>query len=157
MNGAHLHLILNHIPLVGLGFGFLLLCYALLRGEKDTRNAGLLVIIAAGLIAVPTFLTGDPAEDVVRGIAGISRESIHHHERIAQLALISSLAAALAAAAEWFTSSRKSWMIWVVLLVTLASLIFMGYAANLGGQIRHSELSGLAGQALSLTEVEEEI
>ncbi len=145
MNGAHLHLILNHIPLIGLGFGFLLLCYAILRGEQETRTAGLLVIIAAGLVAVPAFLTGDPAEDVVRGLAGISRESIHHHERIAQLALMSSLAAALAAAAEWFTGSRKTWMIWLVLLITAASLVCMGYAANLGGLIRHSEISGALG------------
>jgi hypothetical protein len=34
MNSAHLHLMLNHIPVLGMGFGLALLGWALLRKSE---------------------------------------------------------------------------------------------------------------------------
>ncbi|HEX8280690.1 MAG TPA: hypothetical protein VF551_04895, partial [Chthoniobacterales bacterium] len=83
MNPAHLHVILNHIPVVGVPIGFGLLFYGLLRKSAEVKRASLLVFIAMALIAIPTFLAGKAAEDVVEHLPDVREELIENHERAA--------------------------------------------------------------------------
>jgi len=41
MNGAHLHLLLNHIPVIGVPLGLLLLAFAFLRRSEEWKRAAL--------------------------------------------------------------------------------------------------------------------
>ena len=130
MDWVHLHLILNHVPVVGT------------------------------VIAVVVYLTGEPTEEAVEGLAGFSEAAMESHEGAALVATIVAAMAGLAALGGVFAFRRSDafpgWAVALVLLVALASIAAMAYTANLGGAIRHSEIRGDAQARLPAAEHEEE-
>lgn len=145
MDLTHLHLILNHIPVIGLTFGFLILAWGALRGFREVQTVGLAVLLFAALVAIPVYLTGEPAEEVVEHLPGVSEQIIELHEDSASLSLILAIVSGvLALAALILTRLANSKIgllsVYACLLVSLIGAASMAYTANLGGQIRHSEI-----------------
>lgn len=144
MNWAHVHLIINHIPVIGVPGVILLLAYALARKSKEVKmvSFGLLVLIALMTLAV--YFTGDGAADVVKKIPGVTEAFIDRHEEMADLALVlTELLGVLSLAGLIILRRSGSIPKWLAVMVLLASLItaaVVGLTANLGGQIRHTEI-----------------
>ena len=88
MNTVHLHLLLNHLPVVGTVIGTLLLGVALLRRSDELGRISLGLFGLLGLIAVAVYLTGEPAEDAVEKLPGISDGIIDQHQDVALVATI---------------------------------------------------------------------
>ena len=65
MNAPHLHLLLNHIPVLGTAFGLGLLVFALCRKSDELKKAAHGFFLVTALFSVSTYLTGEPAEEVV--------------------------------------------------------------------------------------------
>lgn len=65
MNGAHQHLILNHLPILGLGFAALVLAIGLIAKSQIVRVVGISLFLIASLSALPTMATGEDAEHVL--------------------------------------------------------------------------------------------
>ncbi|MGA7880692.1 MAG: hypothetical protein WCA06_13995 [Terrimicrobiaceae bacterium] len=76
MNSAHLHLMLNHIPVPRMAFGLALLGWALLRKGEELKRTSLGLFIIIALLAIPTYLTGEPAEELVENLSGVDKASI---------------------------------------------------------------------------------
>lgn len=146
MSSAHLHLALNHIPLLGILFGAALLTYGLWRDSSDVQRASLGLLAIAGLTTIAVYLTGEPAEDIVEGLAGVSHDAIEAHEALGTYALAAGLLTAFSALlALSLRAARQQLVRWSVLLtlvLALASTGLIGYTANLGGKISHPELRG---------------
>jgi hypothetical protein len=101
------------------------------------------LLLATALTALPAFLTGEPAEDLIERMPGIEKPLIEQHEDAAGLALGSALAAGLAAALVLFVSRKRSvptWGLLAAVLVSTLSTASMVWTARIGGQIRHSEI-----------------
>jgi len=62
MDLVHLHLMLNHAPVLGVIFGFLVLLAGTVSRSKAIAGVGLGLLIVAGILAIPVYLTGEPAE-----------------------------------------------------------------------------------------------
>jgi uncharacterized membrane protein len=144
MNAAHLHLILNHIPVLGTAFGLTLLAWALIRRSEELKRVSLGVFIVVALFGIPTYLTGEPAEEAIEHLPGVDEHSIEEHEDAAKFAFagVLVLGAAALGGLILFRRSRPT-PAWVAILVlVLAVLVFamMVRTANLGGLIRHPEL-----------------
>jgi uncharacterized membrane protein len=143
MSPVHLHLLLNHVPVIGTVIALALLALATLRGDDRLGRVslGLLAVLAAA--AVATFLTGEPAEEAVEHVAGVPGALIERHEEAALLATIA-LGVMGALAAGWLLFFRRRPLSRGVMLgLLLAALVpagAMAYTANLGGQIRHPEI-----------------
>lgn len=144
MNGAQAHVFVNHVPIIGLIFSAALTVYGLARGSDELKKAGLWAFVLAGLSALPAFWTGEPAEEVIEHLEGVSEELIHEHEEAAEKALAAALvlgAAALAfLAAAWRTKALSSKAAPVVLALSAPVFAVVAWAAHLGGLIRHPEL-----------------
>lgn len=153
MNAAHLHLALNHVPVLGTLFGLILLLTATAARSGPLKRASLVVFVAAAVFAIPVYVTGEPAEEIVEQLVGGSEGSMKRHEAAAKVALVSALfLGALAAVALALSrrSSRIPRMLASVLIVL--SLIvggIMTWTASLGGQIRHTEIHGMAASGTS--------
>lgn len=144
MNGAHLHLLVNHVPVLGLFFGLALLLVALWRRSSELTRTSLVVFALTAVASIVVYLTGEPAEDGVEGLAGVTKALIGRHESAALAATIGvgilggfSLVGLagfrrLAVVPRWFTSSA--------LVLAFVTTGMMGWTANLGGQIRHTEI-----------------
>jgi uncharacterized membrane protein len=152
MSAAHLHLILNHIPLLGLLFGAALLAYGLWKSQEDVQKASLGLLAVAGLSAIAVYLTGEPAEEIVEGLAGVSHDAIEAHEEFGLYALIGGIATGgMAMIALLFALGRRHLVRWTVILTLVLAVIssgLIGYTANLGGQISHPELRGASASTM---------
>lgn len=144
MNGAHLHLLINHIPVLGTFFGLALLAFAVWKRSDELRKAALGTFVIAALAAAATYFTGEPAEDVVKGLPGVSGALMHRHEDAAGIALGGSIALGVLALGGliWYRWGRQT-RTWFSTLALVAAIIvtgLMAWTANLGGQIRHTEI-----------------
>ena len=148
MSPAHWHLMLNHIPLLGLAIGALLLTYGVWRRHDEVQRASLGLIAVAGLSAIAVYWTGEPAEEVVEGLANVSHDALEAHEHFAIYALVGGIATGVVALGTLlYGGLRRSLARWTVLLtlvLALATTGLLGYTASLGGKISHPELRGAA-------------
>lgn len=144
MNLTHLHLMLNHAPILGMLFGLGLLGFGLWRKSMDNQKAALGVLVLAALLAVPVFLTGEPAEDAVENLPGVSRPIIEAHEAAATWAFVGAGLVGVSALVGLIVFRRgKLVPVWFGGGILGTSLIvggLMAWTANLGGQVRHSEV-----------------
>ena len=149
MDSTHLHLILNHFPIIGTLLGAGVMAYGIFSRSESTKNAALWMWFFMALAAIPVFLTGEPAEESVEGIAGVSENLIEQHEEAAEIALwamealgLFSLILAIIRLRKADTAKAGVYLAFALSLVTFALMARTGY---LGGQIRHSEIrSGIA-------------
>ena len=143
MNGVHIHLLLNHIPVIGMLIGLAVFALGVWRrNDSWTRLAlGLFVVVAVASLA--TMLTGEGAEEAVERLPGISDAVIEPHEEAAELAARASylLGAVSLAGLIWVRGRAlpRSLTVAILPLVVLVTGL-MAYTANLGGQIRHTEI-----------------
>ncbi|HJQ12869.1 MAG TPA: hypothetical protein VJ840_17695 [Gemmatimonadaceae bacterium] len=145
MNLVHLHLLLNHLPVVGSFVAVLLFAGALYKRAISMRFA-LWFAVALGAVALGVYFTGEPAEETVEKIVGITERSIERHEEAADLAtiVIGSLSGlALLALLLFRRREIPRWVAAAGLAGMILSSVVMGWTANLGGQIRHSEILGV--------------
>ena len=144
MNPTHLHLLLNHAPVFGTIFGLALLAFALWRKSEELKNTALGVFVVFTLLAVPVYLTGEPAEHAVKLLPGISKPIIEKHEDAAAIAFTGIVVLGVVALAGLLLFRRTKIMpVWFSLIMLAAALIvggLMAWTANLGGQIRHPEI-----------------
>ncbi len=117
MNPNHLHLLVNHLPVLGTIFG---LCAP-----------------SSGLAAGVAYLTGEGAEEVAESV-GVAEEVISRHEDAAFYALIAAIVlGVLALFGPFFFRERLPRPLRVtVVILALAVSGIMAWTANLGGQIR---------------------
>ena len=145
MNPAHLHLLLNHVPVLG-AFGLLLLfTIAFFRRDSSLGRLTLVLTIGVAAAALAVFLTGEPAEEIVEELAGVGESAIEPHEEAARIATIAFGMLGAGAAAVLLAFRRRElprWVMGAVLASTLAVSGLMGWTANLGGRIRHTEIGG---------------
>ena len=147
MSVVHLHLVLNHVPVIGMLFVLVILGVATWRADSAGAKLGLAFMVGLAAITGLVFMTGEPAEEAVEKVAGISDALIHPHEEAAEVALIATvIAGALAfVALVWFRRrALPRWVMGGALVVTLGASSLLGWAANLGGQIRHTEIGSNA-------------
>ncbi|HSE38767.1 MAG TPA: hypothetical protein VLG74_15810 [Blastocatellia bacterium] len=144
MDPAHTHLILNHIPVVGLGAAILLLLYAFVRKNDEMKKAALIGFVFLALSAIPVYLTGGEAEERVEHLPGVSEAFIEEHEEAATSSLIAiEILGALSLAGLVMTRRSKAVPKWLAVISLVASVVVaavMIRTANLGGQIRHTEI-----------------
>ncbi len=148
INGAHLHLILNHVPVILAPTALAVLVLGLRRRNEEFVKVGLGLLAAAGLLAIPAYLTGEPAEDVVARYSGVTTEAIERHAAAATGALVVVILAGLAALTRLIREARESegprWLLPLTLVLGIVATLWLGVAANLGGHVRHQEIQDTA-------------
>jgi hypothetical protein len=144
MNGPHLHLILNHIPILGTAFGFLLLLIGIIKKSFDIKKMGLLFFVIAALITIPVYYSGKASPKIVKELPGVTRPYIHDHAESADISFITvGVLGALALVGLLLSLRAQGSPNWIYLLCFFLSIPVSGsmvYTANLGGQIRHTEI-----------------
>src|SRR5437773_11143022 len=80
MNLAHLHLILNHIPIIGTIIGLGLFIVSLVGDTDDLKRASLLVFAGVALLALATFLSGVGAQGAIRKDAAVAASLVDGRE-----------------------------------------------------------------------------
>jgi uncharacterized membrane protein len=142
-SGAHLHLLVNHAPVFGSLFALALLVVSYFTSADVFRRTAFVILIATAIAGATADLSGQAAEDAIRGFPGVRREVIHAHEEMGDKAyylgdILGVLA--LVALIRW----RRRPVPASAALVAVLATAFVGgafvYTALLGGQVRHTEV-----------------
>ena len=160
MNPAHLHLLLNHSPIIGTIVALGLFVMALMRDQDELKQASLALFVLIALVAVPAFMSGYAAQDAIKDLPDVSMAMIQTHQGTALLALLLmeiTGAAALTGLWRFGRGARKEdkpWMsspaqmnLYAVLLLAMATVGLMAVTGTTGGEIRHPEI--MSGPATS--------
>ena len=138
---AQIHLLFNHFPIVGIILGTFL---GLLSLKFPLLKRGALVIlIFAGLLAVPAYFTGEGAEDVLRSSANFPKALIHDHEEWGEKGFIAIVIVSIASAfLLWREVSKPLAQKWylVLLVASLFVSVLLARVGHLGGLISHPEI-----------------
>jgi len=144
MNWAHVHLIINHFPVIGSIFSLALFAYGVIAKSDEIKKLGLAVFVLIALITVPVYLTGGAAEKTVKNLPGVTDAFIGRHEELASLAMVVIELLGAMAAVGLFLYRRSGvmprWLLVMILIGALVAVSAAGLTANLGGQIRHTEI-----------------
>jgi multisubunit Na+/H+ antiporter MnhF subunit len=144
VNLAHLHLITNHIPVIGLPIAVVLLIFGLWRKERALTSAALWLTVLVALGTIPAYASGDGAHHLVEQEPGVRHELIHEHEDAADIAFtLLEITGGLALLVLIFQSRQaalatKGAIVVVVLGIVVSAA--MARVAELGGVIRHVEI-----------------
>src|SRR4051812_8335650 len=147
-NMAHLHLLLNHVPTLGTTVVLGLLIVAYIRRDEPLKLVGLEILFLIALLAMPAFMTGLAAFQKLRDTPGISDAAVRLHEDVAIYGFVwLEFAGFIGWLALWQARRRgygPKGMVATATALTAMSLLVMARVANLGGDIRHPELGGIA-------------
>jgi uncharacterized membrane protein len=144
MNAAHIHLAINHVPVVGVLLGLLAFVVGLLWRSEDVKRLGLVLFVVVGLASVPAYFSGQQAEEIVEELPGVEHDRIEEHEEAGLWAV--SVGGALGLLAAFLLVSFRTprvlpgWSVAAVLLLALVVAGTMARTATLGGELRHQEI-----------------
>jgi uncharacterized membrane protein len=146
MNLAHLHLLLNHFPIIGTIVALGLFIASFIGKNDDLKRSSLIIFAAMALLTLPAFFSGIGAQRAIRKDPGVSTALIDRHEGAAMLAVFSMLiTGALALVELWKRRRIATERLWTgnLLAILVFSLITTGLMARVGttgGDVRHPEI-----------------
>ena len=143
----HLHLMAAHLPVIGVLLLIPLLLIALLRRSDELSKLGLWAAAGIALSGVIVYLTGEASEEGVERLAGISETMIERHEDVALISTVALAVFGLFALVTLFRMRGKRLSRGIVVSALFGVIALSGafaLTANLGGKIRHSEITAVA-------------
>jgi len=143
-NAAHLHLILNHFPIIGAAIVVLVLGYGVVINNDKIKQLGMFLIVLIGLITIFVFTSGNKAEGFIKGNEGVVEENIEPHEEFAKISMIAmEFTAVVSLIGLVLFRKNKPVPVWyglVLLVLLLVVNCMMIYTGHLGGKITHSNI-----------------
>lgn len=147
MNGAHWHLVVNHLPIIFPIVAVIVMVTGLVsKSEAVKRTAFMIFILGAlaALAALAAMSSGEGAEEIVEKISGVTENYIENHEETAEtFALLSYILGGISLLGLWASFKQKSFssIISIATLVfALVVLFFAKQTGTTGGEIRHTEI-----------------
>lgn len=142
MNGAHIHLLINHIPVIGFPIVALLLAIAYFRNSQELiRVSGwlLVLMVAAG---AATYLSGEGAEEVVKQLPDFPEALVERHELFAMITVIAAALVGTLTVIALIKTRRgviPRWIAGSLLAGAVAGSVLVALTGMAGGRIRHPE------------------
>jgi len=141
---GYLHVLINHLPIIGTGVGLFGLIIALLLRSHVALVPALAIVLLSGVSAWPVYVTGSNAYRPIMKISDDpGRDWLDEHmERADRTTWIfymmaGVVAVAIAAPLKWPKSAIPLGVI--AALAAIAGVVTGGYIAQAGGLVRHVE------------------
>lgn len=151
MDWAHIHIMINHFPVILAMTGALAIVLAVVRPRRGTWLYATTSLTFAGITVVPTYFTGEPADHALNDPWYIATRAIDAHEQSANISVILTVLAALVAVVAWRRLVRYPREVQMpgalrtaVVITSIAAAVSISYTAWLGGRIVH-DAPGLSG------------
>ena len=158
MNWAHVHLLINHIPVLGTLFGTLLLVFGIVKKNEEIKRVSLGIFVIIAVAALPVYFTGEPAEEIVEHLPGVDESILEEHEESALISFIAVGILGIFAIGTLWRYRRVDTIPkrFVIAGLILSIIVFglMAWTADLGGKIRHSEIRSESNAAALIKKAE---
>ena len=144
MNDAHLHLVVNHFPIIGTILGLAILITGIILKNKTVINTAYSLFIVAAIFAAFSMGTGEGAEEMVEDMPSIGKEIIHEHEEMAEKLAIVLYALGVISLLGLFmnykNNTKSNSVSYVAVIIAVIAVFFAQQTGTTGGEIRHTEI-----------------
>ena len=144
MNDAHLHLVVNHFPIIGTIFGFGIVVAGLIFKNNSVKNVAYILFIVAAIFAAFSMGTGEGAEELVEKMPNVGKQIIHEHEELAEKLALVLYTLGLISLLGLYTNFKnhiKSKLISYLALAIAAVGVFLAQQVGTsGGEVRHTDI-----------------
>ena len=142
MNGAHWHLLVNHLPIIGTLMATVVLGFGLLRKNASVVNLSFGLLILMSIAAFITDQTGGSAAHYLDSIHKLDKPVFYQHAEAADTANIAMYITGLVAllALVWERAKQLTWLPAAIFVLSLITFGLMANVGRLGGLIMHQEL-----------------
>ncbi|MGV1011938.1 MAG: hypothetical protein ACOYBS_05760 [Flavobacterium sp.] len=144
MNDAHLHMVVNHFPIIGTIFGLGILVVGIVMKHNVLKNTAYILFCVAAIFAAFSMSTGEGAEKLVEDMPSVGKKIIHEHEEMAEkLALVLYVLGAVSLVGLYLNIKKnaKASLVSFLALIIAVIAVFLGKATGTtGGEVRHTEI-----------------
>jgi uncharacterized membrane protein len=144
MNEAHLHMVVNHFPIIGTILAIGILIAGLLSKNRSIINTSYVLFVIGAIFGILSMNTGEGAEELVEDMPGIGWKIIHEHEELAEkMALLLDILGVLSLVGfylQFKKNAKEKLVSYIILLIGVASLFVIQKVGTSGGEIRHTEI-----------------
>ena len=152
MNDAHLHMIVNHFPIIGTIFGLGILISGMILKNNSVKNTAYVLFIVAAIFAAFSMGTGEGAEELVEDMPTVGKQIIHEHEEMAEkLAVVLYVLGIISLGGlilSYLKNAKATMLSYVALVVAVVGVFFAQQTGTTGGEIRHTEIRPNTTQAI---------
>lgn len=160
MNDAHLHMVVNHFPIIGTIFGLGILITGIFLKNNVIKNVAYVLFIVSAIFAAISMATGEGAEEMVEDFPNIGKKIIHEHEEMAEKLAIVLYALGLVSIIGLFLNfknhAKASLVSYLAAVVAIVGIFFGKQTGTTGGEVRHTEIRENTTQTTINTDVSEE-
>jgi uncharacterized membrane protein len=154
MNDAHLHLVVNHLPIIFPIAGIIIMITGLVSKSEAVKRTAFMIFIVGALTTIAAMGTGEGAEEVVENINGVTENYIESHEESAEtFAVLAYILGGISLLGLW-ASFKQRFFSTIISITTLifafVVLFFAKQTGTTGGEIRHTEIR--SGNSVPATE-----
>lgn len=144
MNGAHWHLVVNHLPIIFPIVGVIVMITSLISKSEAVKRTAFMIFVFGALAAIAAMNTGEGAEEVVEKINGVTENFIESHEETAEtFAILSYILGGISLLGLWASFKQKTFSLIIsiaTLVFAFVVLFFAKQTGTTGGEIRHTEI-----------------
>ncbi len=144
MNDAHLHMVVNHFPIIGGIFGLGILIISLILKNKSVQNVAYGLFIVCAIFGAISMSTGEGAEEIVENLPNVTHQIIHEHEEMAEKLVIVLYVLGAVSLLGFYLNIKnhpKATIIsYMIVLISLVSIFLGKQTGTTGGEIRHTEI-----------------
>lgn len=144
MNDAHLHMVVNHFPIIGAILGLGVLIAGMILKNRSIKNTAYVLFIVAAVFAAFSMGTGDGAEEMVEDMPNIGKQIIHEHEEIAEkfavVMYLLGFCSLLGIYFDYKNHTKAKLVAAVTLIIAIVAVALSSFVGTSGGEIRHTEI-----------------
>ncbi len=144
MNDAHLHMVVNHFPIIGTIFGLGILIAGIVMKNNAVKNTAYVLLIVAAVFGFASMSTGEGAEELVEDMPTVGKEIMHEHEELAEkfvlVLYVTGAFALLSLIATAKKHAKANLFSWITLLLAVVSVVLAKEVGTSGGEVRHTEI-----------------
>ncbi len=146
-NDAQIHLMVNHLPILGSVFAILILLWGIIRKSQPIIGLALVFLILCAGFAFLAGETGENANEYLRDQKLLKKGEAKEHEQAADWAMYLLYGTALLSliAVSFKKLHSKTWLLAIIVVIGGMGAAAMVVTGLHGGKIMHKEVRDNAG------------
>ncbi len=160
MNDAHLHMVVNHFPIIGTILGLGILVAGIIFKNNAVKSTAYGLFVVAAVFAAFSMGTGEGAEEIAEKLPSVTDQVIHEHEEMAEKLALVLYALGLVSLVGFYLNfknhAKANLISYLVVVISVVGVFLAQQTGTTGGEIRHTEIRANASQTSTTTEAEGE-
>ena len=144
MNDAHLHLVVNHFPIIGTILGLGILVSGIVIKNTAIKNTAYVVFSVVAIFAFLSMATGEGAEEIVEDMPNIGKQIIHEHEEMAEklavVLYVLGIVSLIGLYSNLKNNSKATIISYIAVVIASLGALLAQQTGTTGGEIRHTEI-----------------